>query len=136
MTLSVDTNVLVEVLRNRNPAVRRAFASAITGPEPVVTSLIVYHELMFGAVRHRDPAAERIKIRRVLSQVGIEPLDARDMTVAAEVRGDLTRRGMPIGPYDLLIAAQALNRGWTIVTNNTREFSRIDGLIVVDWLEP
>ena len=133
MTLSVDTNVLVEVLRNRNLAVRRAFASAIAGSEPVVTSLIVHHELMFGAVRHNDPAAERIKIRRVLSQIGIEPLDARDMAVAADVRGDLGRRGMPIGPYDLLIAGQALARGWTIVTNNTREFSRIDGLAVIDW---
>ena len=135
MTLSVDTNVFVEVLRNRNLAVRRAFASAITGSDPVVTSLIVFHELMFGAVRRHDPVAERIKVRRVLSQVGIEPLDARDVTVAAEIRGDLGRRGMPIGPYDLLIAGQALARGWTVVTNNVREFSRIDGLSVVDWLE-
>ena len=136
MTLSVDTNVLVEVLRNRNLAVRSAFALAITGPEPVVTSLIVYHELMFGAVRHRDPAAERIKIRRVLSQIAMEPLDARDATVAAEIRGYLSRRGLTIGPYDLLIAGQALARGWTVVTNNTREFRRIDGLTVVDWVEP
>ncbi len=136
MTLSVDTNVLVEVLRSRNRAVRRAFASAIIGPEPVVTSLIVFHELMFGAARRHDPVAERIKVRRVLSQVGVEALDARDVTVAAEIRGDLSRRGMPIGPYDLLIAGQALARGWTVVTNNIREFSRIDGLSVVDWLEP
>jgi tRNA(fMet)-specific endonuclease VapC len=135
VTLSVDTSVLVEVLRNRNHAVRSAFASAIAGSEPVVTSLIVFHELMFSAVRHRDPAAERVKVRRVLSQLGIEALDARDVTVAAEIREALSRRGAPIGPYDLLIAGQALARGWTIVTNNTREFNRIDGLKVVDWLE-
>jgi tRNA(fMet)-specific endonuclease VapC len=108
VTLSVDTSVLVEVLRNRNHAVRSAFASAIAGSEPVVTSLIVFHELMFGAVRHRDPAAERVKVRRVLSQLGIEALDARDVTVAAEIREALSRRGAPIGPYDLLIAGQAL----------------------------
>jgi tRNA(fMet)-specific endonuclease VapC len=135
VTLSVDTNVLVEVLRGRNRAVRSAFASAISGPEPVVTSLIVFHELIFGAIRHHDPAAERIKVRRVLSQLDVEPLDARDVTVAAEIRGNLSRKGMSIGPYDLLIAGQALARGWTIVTNNTREFSRVEGLKVLDWLE-
>ena len=135
MTLSVDTNVLVEVLRNRSPAVRRAFALATAGSEPVVMCLIVYHELLFGAVRHPDPAAERIRIRRVSSQIGIEPLDARDMAVAADIRGDLARRGTTIGPFDLLIAGQARARGWTVVTNNTREFNRIDGLKVVDWMK-
>lgn len=136
MTLSVDTNVLVEVLRSRNYAVRDAFAKALSGPEPVVTSLIVFHELMFGAARHHDPVVERVKVRRVLSQVLIEPLDARDVTVAADIRRELSRRGASIGGYDLLIAGQALARGWTVVTNNIREFSRIDGLSVVDWLQP
>ena len=135
MTFSLDTNVFVELIRNRNQNVRRNFQQVLH-EEHLVGSLIVLHELYFGAERHHDPASEREAIRETLANVEIAPFDAGDMTMAARIRGQLAARGLPVGPYDLLIAGQALARGWTVVTANTTEFARIDGLNVIDWTTP
>ena len=75
-------------------------------------------------------------MRTALEPVSIEPFDEADMTASARIRADLARRGRPIGAYDLLIAGQALARGWTVVTANTHEFTRIDGLNLIDWTAP
>jgi tRNA(fMet)-specific endonuclease VapC len=64
--------------------------------------------------------------------VGLNPEDAR---IFGNIRADLEKRGQPIGSYDLLIAAQALSRGLTVVTNNVKEFSRINNLGVENWVE-
>ena len=61
------------------------------------------------------------------------PFDADDALAAGEVRTALELRGTPIGPYDVLIAGHALRHGATLVTANTREFSRVPGLMVEDW---
>jgi tRNA(fMet)-specific endonuclease VapC len=68
--------------------------------------------------------------------VEIEPFDEADMSAAAKLSAMLIDRGQKIGPYDLLIAGQALARDWTVVTANTREFSRIEELNVIDWTVP
>ncbi len=59
--------------------------------------------------------------------------DKEDARQAGEIRAELTRIGMPIGPYDILIAGQAKSRDMTLVTRNTREFERVEGLRLVDW---
>lgn len=133
MRLSLDTNVFVELLRGRNPRVRERFETALAMDAPLKASLIVLYELLFGAEGHAHPGAQRDRVRLIMAQVDVEPFDARDMAAAARLRSSLKRRGLPIGPYDVLIAGQALARGWTVVTANLREFSRIDGLKVVDW---
>jgi tRNA(fMet)-specific endonuclease VapC len=135
VTFSLDTNVIVELIRNRNPNVRRNFQQALH-VEHLVGSLIVLQELHFGAERHHDPESEREAIRRILADVEIVPFDEGDMITAAHLRGQLAKRGRPIGAYDLLVAGQALARGWTVVTANTTEFVRIDGLNVIDWTAP
>ncbi|MGI9169861.1 MAG: PIN domain-containing protein [Caulobacteraceae bacterium] len=133
MSLSLDTNVFIELIRGRNRLVRRRFAEASAAPEPLVASLIVAHELYYGAEVHPDPFAQLRNAHLILAQVGVTPFDARDMGMAAKVRARLKARGLAIGPYDALIAGQALARRWTVVTANVREFSRIDGLKVIDW---
>ena len=133
MTLSLDTNLLIDVLRDRDPAARHAFRTILAQDQPVVASILVQHELLYGAARHRDPVSETRDVGRLLGQIAIEPLDRRDVAVAAEVRADLRKRGATIGPYDLLIASQASARGWTVVTENVREFGRVSGLQVVNW---
>lgn len=133
MSLSLDTNVFVELLRGRNRLVRQRFQTALAVDAPLKASLIVLHELLFGAEGHAHPAIQRDSVRLIMAQVDLEPFDARDMMAAARLRSNLQRQGLPIGPYDTLIAGQALARGWTVVTANVREFSRIDGLKVVDW---
>jgi len=107
-------------------------AAILTG-RPLVTSLIVYYELQFGAFASRNREQQWDATLAVLEEVLVEPLDQGDVTTAAAIRDDLRRMGTPIGPYDLLIAGQALNRGWTVVTSNTKEFSRVSGLALEDW---
>ena len=133
MSLSLDTNVFVELIRGRNLRVRNRFVEAARAPEPLVASLIVAHELYYGAELRADRATQLRNARLILAQVDVTPFDGRDMAIAAKVRARLKVRGVAIGPYDALIAGQALARRWTLVTANVREFSRIDGLKVVDW---
>jgi tRNA(fMet)-specific endonuclease VapC len=136
VTLSLDTNVLVEVVRGAAPIVRERFFGALADERPLVASLIVVHELYLGCELYRDPASELARVRKVLSRVQIEPFDEPDMVSAAKVRATLRRRGQTIGAYDALIAGQALARDWTLVTANKREFDRVDGLNVIDWTAP
>lgn len=133
MTLALDTNVIIDAVRGRKPMVRARFANALLAPEPVVASLIVLHELRMGCALNRDPAGELVRVRAALADIPIEPLDEDDVVAAAEIGASQIQRGMKIGDFDLLIAGQALARGWTLVTANLREFSRIDGLNVIDW---
>lgn len=133
MTLALDTNVFVDLTQGRRPKVRARYIEATLGAEPMVTSVIVHHELQFGVFASRDPGAAARHLADFVRDIVIEPLSQDDVVVAARVRVLLKRAGTPIGPYDLLIAGQALNRGWTLVTSNTREFSRIEGLALEDW---
>ncbi len=133
MSLTLDTNVFIELLRGRNRPVRDRYQAALAGEGPLKASLIVLHELLFGAEGHAHPATQRDNVRLLMAQVEVEPFDARDMAVTARLRSNLKRQGQPIGPFDALIAGQALARGWTVVTANRREFARIEGLKVVDW---
>ncbi|HZC17647.1 MAG TPA: type II toxin-antitoxin system VapC family toxin [Caulobacteraceae bacterium] len=136
MILALDTNVIIDLVRGRAPAVRNRFNAALAAERPMVASLIVLHELHLGCELNRDPVGELARVRVVLSRLEIEPFDEGDMRQAARMRADLRGRGQTIGAYDALIAGQALARGWTVVTANTREFARIDGLNVIDWTAP
>ena len=136
MTLSLDTNVLIDLVRGKTPVVRSCFNDAMAAEQHMVASLIVLHELHLGCELNRDPVGELARVRVVLSNVEIEPFDEVDMRSAARVRAALRPRGLAIGPYDSLIAGQALARGWTVVTANTREFNRVEGLNVIDWTAP
>ncbi|HWT12245.1 MAG TPA: PIN domain-containing protein [Allosphingosinicella sp.] len=97
----------------------------------IALSAIVLHELYFGAYGGRAGADDIDRLRTLdMAVLDFGPEDAR---VAAEIRADLRRKAMPIGPYDLLIAGQALARGLVVVTANGREFERVEGLKVEDW---
>lgn len=133
MTLSLDTNVLIELLRRKNERVRARFAEAFAVRRPLQLCLIVLHELLFGAELSSDPSAARAAVRRLLVSIEVAPLDAGDMLAAARLRSRLKRAGRPIGPYDLLIAGQAMARGWTVVSGDARAFAGLDGLEVIDW---
>jgi tRNA(fMet)-specific endonuclease VapC len=136
VTLSIDTNVFIDVIRGRNLGVRERFRLALSGAEPLTASLIVLQELLYGVQLARQPAAQSKNVRDVLARVDIEPFDERDIAATAQLRAQLRSRGLAIGAYDALIAGQALARDWTVVTANTREFARIDGLNVIDWTAP
>jgi tRNA(fMet)-specific endonuclease VapC len=135
VTLSLDTNVIVDIAQGR-PAVRQRFLSASTRGEEMVISVIVWHELMLGVRLVDDPSRELAKIERVLRGVSRMDFTLEDAEAVAALRARLRPQGREIGAYDSLIAGQALARGWTLVTANTRESDRVDGLRVVDWSRP
>lgn len=95
--------------------------------------MVSVYELFCGVERAQDPAKERRKIERFIETIFELPLDRAAAETAARVRSELERQGQPIGPYDLLIAGQALARGLTLVTNNRKEFQRVSGLSVESW---
>ena len=128
----LDTNILSDLIRNPQGTVAARIAKA--GEETVCTSIIVAAELRFGAAKSdSNKLADRVDL--ILSALEILPLEAPADRFYGDVRHHLMRRGIPIGPNDLLIAAHALSMGLTVVTANAGEFARVPGLNVENWLE-
>ena len=127
----LDTNILSDLILNPQGTVAQRISSA--GESTVCTSIVVASELRFGAAKSGSlKLADRIDL--ILSALDILPLEVPADRHYGEVRQQLASEGTPIGPNDLLIAAQALALGLTVVTANVREFSRVRGLRVENWL--
>jgi tRNA(fMet)-specific endonuclease VapC len=100
----------------------------------VLLPSIVLHELWHGAERSEQRDWNRTVLEKYLAgPVATLPFDEDDAVEAGRLRALLARAGTPIGPYDLLIAAQASRRAWALATGNVREFRRVPGLAVEDW---
>lgn len=125
----LDTNVAIDALRRR-PSLRSRF---VAESGRVAVSAITRFELEYGALRSANPATTRIAMETLLQFIPVLDFDDAAADRAAEVRAALSAAGTPIGAYDTLIAGHALARGLTLVTNNTREFSRVPGLQVENW---
>ena len=128
MRFLLDTNVVIAVMNRRPVVTERVFRHS---RRDYGLSAIVAHELLYGAFRARrvdEALAAFDRLRMPILDFSVE--DARR---AGEIRAALAAAGTPIGPYDLLIAGQALARNLTLVTRNVREFGRVSGLRVEDW---
>ena len=127
----LDTNILSDVIRNP----RGHVASHIrrTGIQQVCTSIIVAAELRYGATKGGSRRL-RDRVTALLASLEILPFEAPADVTYAELRAELERTGRLIGPHDLLIAAQALALGVTLVTDNQREFARVPRLRIENWL--
>ncbi len=102
-------------------------------PTECAVSMITVYELFCGVEKARDPAAERQKVQRFVAAIVELSFDRAAAEAAARIRADLERQGQLIGPYDLLIAGQAVANGLILVTNNTQEFQRVNGLTLEAW---
>ena len=128
----LDTNILGDVIRNPDgPAARRIEQ---IGPKEIFTSIIVAAELRYGCAKKGSPRLQA-KVEGILETIPVLPLDIPADAEYGGIRVELEAAGQPIGMNDLLIAAHAHTLGLTLVTDNTREFSRIRGLDVENWLE-
>jgi tRNA(fMet)-specific endonuclease VapC len=130
MTHLLDTDTCIGVLRQRPGMVQRLSQIA---PTDCAVSMVTVYELFCGLARALDPANERQKVERFVSAIIEMPLDRAGAEAAANIRAELERQGTPIGPYDLLIAGQAVASGLTLVTNNVGEFKRVSGLKLESW---
>lgn len=127
----LDTNILSDLVRNPQGQVAAHIAAA--GERAICTSIIVAAELRFGAAK-RGSERLTIQLERILSAIEIQPFDAPADAAYAQLRVQLEAAGLPIGGNDMLIAAHALATRSIVVTDNEREFARVAGLKVENWL--
>nr|WP_275261025.1 type II toxin-antitoxin system VapC family toxin [Achromobacter insuavis] len=127
----LDTNIISALLRDPNgPAARHIER---VGPKRIFTSIVVAAELRYGCAK-KGSAKLQAKVESLLSALPVLPLDVPVDIKYGSLRAELEAAGEPIGANDLWIGAHACTLGLTLVTGNTREFERIPGLAVENWL--
>ncbi len=131
MRYLLDTNIVSDLIRN--PQGRVAEQIRKVGEAQVCTSIIVAAELRYGAAKKGSPRLAA-QLEAVLGGLDVLPFEAPADAAYGHIRAKLEQAGTPIGGNDLLIAAQAVALGCTIVTGNDREFIRIGGLHCENWL--
>jgi tRNA(fMet)-specific endonuclease VapC len=135
VTYLLDTNAVIAVLKNQPAGVRHRLRRARSESGVVIAvSSVVLYELWYGVARseRRRENAERLHVF-LSADIRVLAFAEEDAVAAGDLRAVLESAGTPIGPYDLLIAAQALRAGATIVTANVSEFARVGGLSWQDW---
>jgi tRNA(fMet)-specific endonuclease VapC len=129
MAFLLDTNICIH-LRRANPRVQERF---VTRSGEAIMSVVTYGELLYGIEKSTWPnALERLNI--VLNLMRVEPLPLAAAEQYGRIRNELGKRGQLVGSNDLWIAAHALAGNYTLITDNEREFSRIDGLRCENWV--
>lgn len=131
MPFLLDTNQWIQLLKGRCPALARRLDQV--APDEVWFCSVVKEELFHGAWKHTDRAARVAKLEALFARHYSLPFDDAAAAEAGRLRHVLETRGELIGPHDLQIAAIARSRGWTLVTSNTVEFRRVEGLMLEDW---
>ena len=131
MGFLLDTNVVSDLVRH--PAGRIADRIAQIGQSQVCTSIIVAAELRYGATK-RASARLSAQLEAVLGALTVLPLEVPIDVVYGEIRTQIEKKGRPIGANDLLIAAQTLALGHTLVTDNVAEFAQVPRLSLENWL--
>jgi len=128
----LDTNVCIDFLNGRFPWVTERIRE--TDPADLGLSSIVVAELRYGAEKSRRRQEENHKkLDLLFSEVGIIEFDEGAAQAFGIIRSTLEARGTPIGPFDMLIAAHAISKEMILVSDNTREFSRVDGIKLENW---
>ncbi len=131
MSWLLDTNACIRYLNGRAPVLRDQIDA--TEPSAIFVCSVVKAELYFGAGRSKNPQRTLAEQKRFLSRFMSLAFDDRAAEEYGRVRAELTLRGTPIGPNDLLIASIAISNDITLVSHNTAEFSRVTGLRLEDW---
>ena len=131
MLYLLDTIIISGWARRNHPALMTRMLAV--APSDLAISVLVEHELRYGCARNPLVKSWPL-VEALLALILSLPLTRPIANRAADLRSDLAAAGTPVGPYDLLIAATALEHGATLVTKNVREFARVPGLVVEDWL--
>lgn len=129
----LDTNIIVKATRQKDHPVREKLLNHINGD--LCISSITYTELMYGVYHSQNPEKNLSALVEVLSWIQILPFDLAAADSAAKIMASLASKGTLIGDRDMLIAGHALSKNIPIVTHNVREFKRVAGLQIEDWLE-
>ena len=131
MKFMLDTNIIAYARNNRPEDVLQRLLQH--RPEDICISAITLAELEYGVYNSLRPEQNQLALMTFLSSIAVVPFDADAAREYGLIRADLKKKGTLIGANDLLIAAHARALGVTLVTNNTREFERVEGLKVENW---
>ncbi|HEX3953937.1 MAG TPA: type II toxin-antitoxin system VapC family toxin [Stellaceae bacterium] len=127
----LHTNICIYIIKNKPAAVRARFNECA---DELAISTITLAELHFGAENSAKPAQNRQEIEQFLSRLAVLEFSAEAAMHYGQIRAALKRAGRPVGPHDMLIGAHARSASLVLVTNNTREFERIPGLQIENWI--
>ena len=127
----LDTNICIYAIKHKPEIVIKRILAH--NPDEMCISAITYGELMHGVEKSQSTEKNRIALALFLSPITILEFGAEAAEEYGRIGADLEKKGTPIGSMDLLIAAHAKAEQLIIVTNNTREFKRVEGLPVEDW---
>jgi len=131
MNYLLDTNICIYIINKKPAAVLKRVQSK--RPGQIATSTITIAELAYGVARSRYPDRNRIALLEFLFPFTILDFDQRAAIEYGQIRALLDAKGRPVGPMDLLLAAQAKSHNLILVTNNEKEFQRIGGLRIENW---
>lgn len=131
MKYMLDTNICIYAIKHKPDTVIRKFLSH--DPEELCISAITYAELRHGVEKSMAVERNCIAMSLFLSPITILQFDEHAAEEYGRIKAELEKKGTPIGPMDTLIAGHAKSRGLILVTNNTREFNRVDDLTVENW---
>lgn len=126
----LDTDICIYAIKDRTESLRRKFNEKADG---LCISAITLSELYYGVFKSARPDDNRKVVTSFAARLPVLPFDEVIARHAGDIRADLAKRGTPIGPYDVMIAATARSRGLILVSNNEREFSRVSGLRLENW---
>ncbi len=129
----LDTNICIYIIKKKPVRVFEIFNALKVGD--VCISSITLAELQYGVYKSQFPERNKIALVNFLAPITILPFSDRASVSYGRIRADLEKRGQIIGSYDLLIAAHALSEELILITNNTKEFSRIQNLTLKNWAE-
>jgi tRNA(fMet)-specific endonuclease VapC len=129
----LDTNICIYLIKKQPLSVLEQFSKY--SPKDVAISAITLFELQYGIEKSQYRQRSEDALAKFLLPLNLINFDRSSAVEAAIIRAQLEKKGMPIGPYDLLIAGLARSLDMILVTNNTKEFERIDGLHLENWIE-
>lgn len=126
----LDTDIVIYTMKNKPPAVKEAFEKF---HDEVAISSVTLMELYYGVERSSDKQRNLKSVEGFAARLTVVDYDMHAAMHTGDIRANLAKVGKPIGPYDAMIAGQARSRGFILVTNNEKEFSRVDGLRLINW---
>lgn len=129
----LDTNICIYALNGRYPKLSDHLLRI--HPDDICVSSITVGEMEYGAAKSRWGDRTRQIMHAFLSNYEVLPFTEKDAILFGQLRACLAFSGTPIGAYDVMIAAQGVSRNLTVVTHNTKEFSRVPGIILEDWID-
>lgn len=132
MRYMLDTNICIFIIKHKP---KKVFTELLRHePEEICISSVTYAELMHGVEKSKAIEKNRAVLTQLLSNIEILDFDAKAAEEYGDIRATLEKKGTPIGSLDMMIAGHARSLDYILVTNNTKEFNRIENLKLEDWV--